>query len=189
MFHRWSTVYTGSTVQQIDIINNTARWEKEGGRHFFHQVEPNWPLPYSTVQVPQLRDARQAGWVTFCSICASTMPRAQNRTAKGSTLMEDETLYPSGYIIYLWFSVWWGKCVPVYVYSIWGEGGRGCREYFSRITAAYPTSDSSFSPLLSLALSSVVQEQKGQGKFPANRKKYNIWQCQNRMYSIIYATM
>ena len=27
------------------------------------------------------------------SICASTMLRAQNRTAKGSTLMEDKTLF------------------------------------------------------------------------------------------------
>ena len=113
MFHRWSIQYTGSTVQQIDIINNTARWEKGGGRHFFHQVEPNWPLPHSTVQVPQLRDARQAGWVTFCSICASTMPRVQNRTAKGSTLMEDETLYPSGYIIYLWFSMMGKMCASI----------------------------------------------------------------------------
>ena len=32
------------------------------------------------------------------------MPRAQNRTAKGSILKEDEILCPSGYIIYLWFS-------------------------------------------------------------------------------------
>ena len=39
---------------------------------------------------------RQAG------LGASTMPRAQNRTAKGSTLMENETLCPSGYILYLW---------------------------------------------------------------------------------------
>ena len=30
------------------------------------------------------------------------MPRAQNRTAKDSTLMEDKTLGPSGFIIYLW---------------------------------------------------------------------------------------
>ena len=150
MFHRWSIQYTGSTVQQIDIINNTARWEKGGGRHFFHQVEPNWPLPYSTVQVPQLRDARQAGWVTFCSICASTMPRALNRTAKGSTLMEDETLYPSGYIIYLWFSVWWGKCVPVFEEK---EGEGAGNIFLKDYTAAYPTSDSSFSPLLSLSCS------------------------------------
>ena len=27
-------------------------------------------LPYSTVPVPGLRDARPAGWVTYCSICA-----------------------------------------------------------------------------------------------------------------------
>ena len=34
-----------------------------------------------------------------------TMPRAQNRAAKGSILKEDEILFQSGYIIYLWFSL------------------------------------------------------------------------------------
>ena len=81
---------------------STARKEKGWGPQLFHQIEPNWPLPYSTVPVPRLRDARPAGWVTCCSICASTMPRAQNWTAKGSTLKEDEILCPSGYIINLW---------------------------------------------------------------------------------------
>ena len=59
------------------------------------------------MSVPLLRDARQAGWVTSCSICTSTMPRAQNRAAKGSTLMEDETLCPSGYNIFLWTDLNW----------------------------------------------------------------------------------
>ena len=53
----------------------------------------------------------RAGSPVACSICASTMPtKAQNRTAKGATLMEDETLWPSGYIIYLWSPgtrSWW----------------------------------------------------------------------------------
>ena len=64
---------------------NTSRGEKGGGQCFF-QIEPNWPLPYSTVPVPRLRDARPAGWVTSFSICVSTKLRAQNRTAKGSIL-------------------------------------------------------------------------------------------------------
>ena len=65
----------------------------------FYQVEPiidPCRTLYSTMPVPQLRDARLVGWVTCCTICGSTMPRAQNRTAKGSTLMEDETICPSG---------------------------------------------------------------------------------------------
>ena len=37
---------------------STARREKGRGRHFFHQIEPNWPLPFSTVPVQRLRDAR-----------------------------------------------------------------------------------------------------------------------------------
>ena len=52
--------------------------------------------------VPLFRDARPAGWVNCFSICASAMPRAQNRAANGSTLKEDEILCRSGFIIYLW---------------------------------------------------------------------------------------
>ena len=48
----------------------TARKEKGWRWHFFHQIEPNWPLPYSIMPVPRLREARPAGWVTYCSICA-----------------------------------------------------------------------------------------------------------------------
>ena len=57
--------------------------------------------PCGTVPVPLLRNARPAGWVNCFSICASAMPRAQNRTVKGSILKEDEILCRSGYIIYL----------------------------------------------------------------------------------------
>ena len=46
---------------------STARKEKGWGRLFFPQIEPIWPLPYSTVPVPQLRDVRPAGWVTLDS--------------------------------------------------------------------------------------------------------------------------
>ena len=34
-----------------------------GNRCVFTQIEPNGPLPYSTVPVPRLRDSRPAGWV------------------------------------------------------------------------------------------------------------------------------
>ena len=80
-----------STYMIITVSNthriSAARKEKGWGLHFFHQIEPNWPLPYSTVPVPRLRKARPAGWVTYCSICASTMSRAQNRAGKGSILL------------------------------------------------------------------------------------------------------
>ena len=74
---------------------------KKGGVFF---TKLNLSDPCRTVQ------CQYHGWgmpgrraeVTCCNICTSTMPRAQSRTAKGSTLMEDETLCPSGYIIYLW---------------------------------------------------------------------------------------
>ena len=74
---------------------------KGRGLNIFSQIEPNWPLPYSTMPLPWLRDARPKGWVNCFSICASTMPRAQNWTAKCSILKEDKILCPSGYIIYL----------------------------------------------------------------------------------------
>ena len=48
---------------------STARKEKGWGPHLFHQIEPNWPLPYSTVPVPRLREARPAGLVTYWGIC------------------------------------------------------------------------------------------------------------------------
>ena len=81
----------------------TSRMEK-GGRVtilLLNWTYSNWPLPYSTVPVPLFRDARPAGWLNCFIICASTMPRSQNRAAKGSTLKEDEILFQSGYIIYL----------------------------------------------------------------------------------------
>ena len=73
---------------------NTARKEKGWGRHFFHQIEPNWPLP-----VPRLREARPAGWVSHCSICASIMPRAQNRAGKVQFYCEDDSLFLSSYYL------------------------------------------------------------------------------------------
>ena len=81
---------------------------KGRGLNIFSQIEPNWPLPYSTMPLPWLRDARPKGWVNCFSICASTMPRAQNWTAKCSILKEDKILCPSGYIIYLWCRRGWG---------------------------------------------------------------------------------
>ena len=77
-------LYTAHSVQHRI---STTRMEMAGSRLVFSLIEPNWPLPYSTVPVLGLRDARPAGWVTFFSICASTMPRAQNRAAKGSIIL------------------------------------------------------------------------------------------------------
>ena len=98
-FNNWKLLPVDKYIIQLD-------GKREGGRRVFYQVEPNWPLAYSTMPVLGLRDARPAG----CSICESTMPRAQNRVAKGSTLMEDETRCPSGYIIYLWWYLWRRVC-------------------------------------------------------------------------------
>ena len=80
---------------------STAREEKRvGGQRFFCQIEPNWPLPHSTVPVPQLREAMPAGWVTYCSICASTMPRAQGRKRFNCIVKTIHFSYLP--IIYLW---------------------------------------------------------------------------------------
>ena len=64
-----------------------------------------------------LRDARPTGWVSCFSICASTMPKEQNRAAKGSILKEDEILCQSGFIIYLWFK--YRKHFPSWYRSYW----------------------------------------------------------------------
>ena len=81
---------------------STARKEMAGCRLVFSLIESNWPLPYSTVPVPLLRDARMAGWVSCLSICASTMPRAQDKAAKGSIIL------------------WRRLTLPIWVYFIYG---------------------------------------------------------------------
>ena len=63
-FH--ADIHESSVVFKHRII--TARKEKGWRRHFFHQIETNWPLPYSTMAcmpVPRLREARPAGLVTY----------------------------------------------------------------------------------------------------------------------------
>ena len=101
-----STVFDHSMITATDSWDHrvsTSRMEK-GGRVTIllsNWTYSNWPLPYSTVPVPLFRDARPAGWLICFIICSSTMPRSQNRAAKGSTLKEDEILFQSGYIIYL----------------------------------------------------------------------------------------
>ena len=72
------------------------------------QIEPNWPLPYSTVPVPWLRHARQAGWATYCSICASTLPRAQNRAGKGSIILWRRFTFP---LFLLFIYDYPGQCI------------------------------------------------------------------------------
>ena len=100
---------------------STPRGEKGGGRRFFSQIEPNWPLPYSTVPLPLLRDAKPAGWVTYCSICVSTMLTAQNRAAKCSILLQRRFALPI--LLYLFFlsmvrgqgraqDISWGRGAP-----------------------------------------------------------------------------
>ena len=50
-------------------------------------TDPCRTVPYQCC-VAVLKDARPAGWVSCFSICASTMPRAQNMTEKGSILKQ-----------------------------------------------------------------------------------------------------
>ena len=88
-FSTWPSLARYRTLHLFQRVC-TSREELGGGWGFFTQIEPKWPLPYSTgtVPVPLLRDARPADWVTYCSICARTMLRAQNRAGKGSILMQ-----------------------------------------------------------------------------------------------------
>ena len=64
-------------------MNNTARWEKKGGRHFFSQIEPNFPLPYCTVL-----EGCQAGGLghLFRLQYMREYNAESNNTAKSSTL-------------------------------------------------------------------------------------------------------
>ena len=63
------------------------------------------PLPDSTVPVPLLRDARRAGWVTYCSICASTLYNPESpEQGRKMFISQVKTIYYSYLpIIYLWY--------------------------------------------------------------------------------------
>ena len=71
-----------------------------GCRLVFSLIEPNWPLPYITVPVPLLRDARPAGWVSCFSLCASTMPRAKQGSKRFNYIVRMINIADLG-IIYL----------------------------------------------------------------------------------------
>ena len=79
-----------------------ASWEKAGSR--LVSVKLNLTDPcctlYNTVPVHAwLRDARLVGWVTNCSICASTMPRAKTGLEKVQFYCEDDLLLLSSYYL------------------------------------------------------------------------------------------
>ena len=100
---------------------STSRKVKGEGRHFFYQIEPNWPLAYITVTVPQLWD-RPTCWVTYCSICASTMPRPKTGQGKGSILLWRRFTLPIFLLQYLSMSftvhLYWNR---VTLAPIWTE--------------------------------------------------------------------
>ena len=60
--------YLQKNTVTIEYVQQERKWQVP---LVFSLIEPNWPLPYSTVSI----------------ICASTMPRAQNRAAIGSILL------------------------------------------------------------------------------------------------------
>ena len=61
-------------LKQRHLVS-THRGVKGVGNHFFSQIEPNWPLPYSTVPVPLLRDTRPAGHGSTVSVYARVQCR------------------------------------------------------------------------------------------------------------------
>ena len=107
---------------------STSRKEKAGSRLVFSLIEPNWPLPYSTLPVPGLRDARPAGWVTYCIICASTMEEPKTEQQRFKYIVKTSNISDLG-IIYLW--------TRVKTRSRMMDGG-GCSAYFwSRCSRGY----------------------------------------------------
>ena len=91
---------------------STARKVKGWGRHFFHQIEPNWPLPYSTMPVPQLRDAKAGGLGHLLQYFREYNAKTQNRAGKGSILM-------------------WRRFTLIYLWSMHGQR-LICRDYVIR---------------------------------------------------------
>ena len=75
-------------VRQHNRIS-TARKEKGWGWLFFPQIELNWPLPYSTLPVSQLRDARPVGWVTLCSTVFARVQYQEPKTGQQNWRSDD----------------------------------------------------------------------------------------------------
>ena len=80
---------------------STAREEKGWGQCFFRQIEPIWPLPYSTVPVPRLRDARPMGWVTYWIAVYAWVQRRDPKTGqeKVQFYCKDNSLFLSSYYL------------------------------------------------------------------------------------------
>ena len=66
----------------MNKISNAARWEKEWGQLVYSRIESNFPLPYSTMPVPQFKDARPTGWVTFYSTVYARVQRREPKTGQ-----------------------------------------------------------------------------------------------------------
>ena len=87
VYFRKCKMYFEPLEQGLDHRISTARMVKGGGRHFFHQIKPIWPLPFCTMPVPRLRDARPAGWVTWLQYMREYNVETQNRAGIGSIIL------------------------------------------------------------------------------------------------------
>ena len=76
---------------------STTRELKGRGRHFFTQIDPNWPLPYSAVPVPLLGDTRPAGWAPFAVYAQVQCREPKTLQEKVQFCCEDDKLFLSSY--------------------------------------------------------------------------------------------
>ena len=67
-----------------------------------HPALPAVQYPSSTT----VEGSQAAGWVTYCSICTSTMLRAQNRAGKGSILLWRRFIFPI-FLLFIYGFYWW----------------------------------------------------------------------------------
>ena len=111
----WPQYHTGHWQLFGPWRNNTARSEMAGSQLVFTQIEPNWPLRYSTMPVPRWRDA---GWVTYIAV---QYMRVQSRepAIQGSKRFHSivKTIHLSYLPInYLWFCP--SKIWILFIYSM-----------------------------------------------------------------------
>ena len=99
--------------------------------------------------VPWLREVRPAGWVTYCSICASTMQRAQNRTGKGSILLWRRFTFPI-YALYILQQHCFNKIVLLVTWPIYFHAWIDAHVYkiFKQIFFFWLTGETCLSVLL-----------------------------------------
>ena len=94
----------------------TARKKKSWRQHFFHQIEPNWPLPYSSVPVPLFKGSQTQRAGSPIAVYAQVQcQEPKTGQQKVQFYCEDDLLFWSSYYL----SMLWAY--STYVVQSWSS--------------------------------------------------------------------